>query len=118
ANFSALRTLCLYQCVLILAPGTLNETIRYDLFGWIPNLSSREVIECEFWCIFLVKISGDKLVHLSLVNFKVHIIEIVAPQLESFTCKNTIKGVFVRPLRILGLDVPSLECLDIDICLD
>ncbi|CAN1185913.1 hypothetical protein LINPERHAP2_LOCUS37843 [Linum perenne] len=118
ANFSALKTLRLYQCNLIPAPGTLNETGRYDLFGWIPNLSTLEVIECEFRCIFPVKISGDKLVHLSLDNLKVHRIEIVAPQLESFTYKDTLKVVFVRPLHILGLDVPSLECLDIDICLE
>ncbi|CAN1185914.1 hypothetical protein LINPERHAP2_LOCUS37843 [Linum perenne] len=123
ANFSALRTLRLYRCILrpcnlIPAPGTLNETGRYDLFGWIPNLSTLEVIECEFRCIFPVKISGDKLVHLSLDNLKVHRIEIVAPQLESFTYKDTLKVVFVRPLHILGLDVPSLECLDIDICLE
>ncbi|CAN1834505.1 F-box/LRR-repeat protein 13 [Linum perenne] len=118
ANFSALMTLRLYQCNLIPAPGTLNETGRYDLFGWIPNLSTLEVIECEFRCIFPVKISGDKLVHLSLDNLKVHRIEIVAPQLESFTYKDTLKVVFVRPLHILGLDVPSLECLDIDICLE
>ncbi|CAN1185910.1 hypothetical protein LINPERHAP2_LOCUS37843 [Linum perenne] len=106
ANFSALRTLRLYRCILRLALRT------------IPNLSSLEVIECEFSSDYPFKISGDKLVHLALVNFKVNRINIVAPQLESFTCKDTIKGVSVHPLQILGLDVPSLECLNIDICLE
>ncbi|CAN1185911.1 hypothetical protein LINPERHAP2_LOCUS37843 [Linum perenne] len=118
ANFSALRTLRLYRCILRLALRTLNKTRGYAPFGWIPNLSSLEVIECEFSSDYPFKISGDKLVHLALVNFKVNRINIVAPQLESFTCKDTIKGVSVHPLQILGLDVPSLECLNIDICLD
>ncbi|CAN1834502.1 hypothetical protein LINPERHAP1_LOCUS34108 [Linum perenne] len=120
ANFSALRTLHLYRCILIPAPRNLKETRQYDPFGWIPNLSSLEVIECNFRSIYPIKVSGNKLVHLALVlvhlplvNFKVEKLKIFAPQLELFTCKDNIEGVF-----ILGLDVPSLECLDIDICLE
>ncbi|CAN1121303.1 hypothetical protein LINPERHAP2_LOCUS708 [Linum perenne] len=116
ANFSALRTLHLYRCILIPAPVNLKETRQYDPFEWIPNLSSLEVIECNFRSIYPVKVSGNKLVHLALVNIIVKKLEIVAPQLEYFTCKDTIEGVFVWPLRILGLDAPSLRCLDIDIC--
>ncbi|CAN1182085.1 hypothetical protein LINPERHAP2_LOCUS35785 [Linum perenne] len=85
ANFSALKTLRLYQCVLIPAPRALNDTRRYDPFWWIPNLSSLEVIECNFRSIYPVKVSGNKLVHLALVM--VQKLEIVAAQLESFTSK-------------------------------
>ncbi|CAN1185916.1 Putative F-box/FBD/LRR-repeat protein At4g13965 [Linum perenne] len=118
ANFSALRTLRLYRCILRPAPRNLNETRQYDPFGCIPNLSSLEVIECEFRSIYPIKIWGDKLVHLTLVNCKVMKLEIFAPQLKSFTWKDTIEGVFGCPLRISDLDVPSLKCLDIDIYLD
>ncbi|CAN1121304.1 hypothetical protein LINPERHAP2_LOCUS709 [Linum perenne] len=45
ANFSALKTLRLYWCILRPAPRNLNETRQYDPLGCIPNLSSLEVIE-------------------------------------------------------------------------
>ncbi|CAN1182087.1 hypothetical protein LINPERHAP2_LOCUS35787 [Linum perenne] len=85
ANFSALETLRLYQCILMPALRALNDTRRYDPFWWIPNLSSLEVIECNFRSIYPVKVSGNKLVHLALVM--VQKLEIVAAQLESFTSK-------------------------------
>ncbi|CAN1332484.1 Putative F-box/FBD/LRR-repeat protein At5g52460 [Linum perenne] len=71
-NLSAVRTLRLYQCSLRSFPGTLNRIVqRYDPFGWIPNLTVLEVIECDFRHVFYpVKISSDKLVHLALVNPK------------------------------------------------
>ncbi|CAN1842033.1 Putative F-box/FBD/LRR-repeat protein At4g13965 [Linum perenne] len=119
-NFSAVRTLRLYQCSLRPFPGTLNHTVqRYDPFGWIPNLTELEVIECDFsYVIYPVKISSNKLVHLALVNPKVKKLEIFAPQLESFVCKGTIEEVFGDPDRILSLEIPALKCLDIDIYLD
>ncbi|CAN1181862.1 hypothetical protein LINPERHAP2_LOCUS35669 [Linum perenne] len=86
ADFSALKTLRLYGCVLIPAPRTLNDTTRYDRFGWIPNLSSLKVIECNFRSIYPVKVSSNKLAHLALVNIEVQKLDIVVPQLESFTC--------------------------------
>ncbi|CAN1188874.1 hypothetical protein LINPERHAP2_LOCUS39589 [Linum perenne] len=116
-NLSAVRTLRLYQCSLRSFPGTLNRIVqRYDPFGWIPNLTVLEVIECDFRHVFYpVKISSDKLVHLALVNPKVKKLEIITPRLESFVCKGNIDEVFGDPDRILSLEIPALKCLDIDI---
>ncbi|CAN0842257.1 Putative F-box/FBD/LRR-repeat protein At4g13965 [Linum grandiflorum] len=110
-NFLELKTLRLYRCDL--SSSWLPDN-NYDQFSRIPNLTELELIECGFTTDRPVIISGSKLVSIVLVcsneSLTLHSkVTTRAPKLKYFKCKG------VRPDLFTSFELPSLECLDIDV---
>ncbi|CAN0842247.1 F-box/FBD/LRR-repeat protein At1g16930, partial [Linum grandiflorum] len=104
-KFLSVEKLRLYRC-------SLMES-QHLPFGKMTRLTDLEVIKCKLFARALT-ISGDKLVRVVLVysdGLRRHSsrLTICAPNLKSFTCKG------MNPFRFSSYELPSLECLDIDI---